>query len=348
MWDEIEERVVNLKDDKQVAVIKKFLVKFQISFDDTVEYTVALYKDDEIIATGSLAGKVLRNIAVLSEFQGDGLTARVISHLIREQSNRGRFHYFIFTKPDKTKMFAGLGFKEIARAEPYAALLESGVESVETFCRNINDQAKVLPPGKRAALVVNCNPFTLGHRKLIQKAIAENQAVIVFVVSEDRSLFPFDIRFKLVKAGVADLANVLVVPGGNYIISQATFPGYFTRGEDTVLAQTRLDAILFATHIAPVLGIKVRYVGEEPYCPVTNAYNEALQQILPHYGIELEIIHRLEVDGEIISASKVRDMIRRDDWQGIRHAVPDCTYNFLTSSEAHDTIEKIKQSESRH
>lgn len=348
MWEEIEERVVNLKDAKHVAAVKNFLAQFQLSFDDAVEYTVALYKDDRMIATGSLAGKVLRNIAILPEFQGDGLTARVISHLIREQSNRDRFHYFIFTKPDKTKMFEGLGFKEIARAEPYAALLESGMESVKNFCRKINEQAQSLPPGRRAALVVNCNPFTLGHRALIQKAATENKAVVVFVVSEDKSLFPFEVRCQLVKAGLADLSNVLVVPGGDYIVSQATFPGYFTRGEDTVAAQTRLDAMLFVTQIAPALDIKIRYVGEEPYCPVTNAYNDALQEILPRYGIELQIITRLEVDGDIISASKVRDMIRQDDWQGISHAVPESTYNFLISEQAKDIIEKIKHSESRH
>jgi [citrate (pro-3S)-lyase] ligase len=245
-------------------------------------------------------------------------------------------------------MFEGLGFKEIARAEPYAALLESGMDSVANFCRRINEQGKSLPQDKRAALVVNCNPFTLGHSALIQKAAYENEAVIVFIVSEDRSLFPFDVRVRLVKEGLADLKNVLVVAGGDYIISQATFPGYFTRGEDTVAAQTQLDAMLFATKIAPALGIKTRYVGEEPYCPVTRTYNKALEEILPRYGIELKIIRRLEVDGDIISASKVRDMLRQDDWEGIKKAVPENTYNFLTSDEAQMIIGRIKQSQSRH
>lgn len=348
MREEIEERVIDLKDVRQISNIKDFLVRFDLSFDETVEYTVALYQEDRLVATGSLAGKILRNIAILPEFQGTGLTAQVISHLIREQSNRGRFHYFIFTKPDKTKMFEGLGFKEIARAEPYAALLESGMESVESFCRKVAVQADKLPSGKRAALVVNCNPFTLGHRALIENAAAENAAVIVFVVSEDRSLFPFDIRLKLVKEGLADLSNVVIAAGGDYIISQATFPGYFTRGEETVAAQTKLDAMLFATKVAPLLAITSRYVGEEPYCPVTRAYNTALEDILPRYGVSLKILRRIEADGDIISASKVRDMLRLDDWEGIKKAVPETTFAFLRSEEAQPILKKIKQSQSRH
>jgi [citrate (pro-3S)-lyase] ligase len=142
-------------------------------------------------------------------------------------------------------------------------------------------------------VVVNCNPFTKGHQALIRKAASENDGVIVFVVSEDKSLFPFEHRLKLVKAGVADLPNVAVVPAGNYIISSATFPTYFTREQDKVVAQTRLDIKLFADKIARSLGITARYIGEEPYCPVTNAYNQAMLDILPQYGIDIKVMARI-------------------------------------------------------
>ncbi len=39
--------------------------------------------------------------------------------------------------------------------------------------------------------------------------------------------FHFLNAFKLVKAGVADLPNVIVVPGKEYMVSYATFPAYF-------------------------------------------------------------------------------------------------------------------------
>mgnify|MGYP002355338883 CR=1 FL=1 len=220
--------------------------------------------------------------------------------------------------------------------------------SVEDYCRRVQLEAAKLPAGPRAALVVNCNPFTIGHQALIRRAADESAAVIVFVVTEDKSLFPFSDRIELVREGTRDLANVIVVPGEDYIISSATFPAYFTREEDTVTAQTRLDVTLFATKLAPQLGITRRYVGEEPYCAVTDAYNQAMREILPAHHIEFTVIPRIAAEGEIVSASKVREMIRQDDWEGVKRMVPETTYSYLRSEQAKSVIDKIKATHTRH
>lgn len=347
-WLDIEIRSVDLKNFGEVRNIAEFLSGFDLGFDEAVEYTAALYNGDALVATGSFSGKVIRNVAVSQTLQGEGLMARLVSHLMQVMAARGRYHYFVFTKPSTATLFTGLGFMEIARVEPYVALLEMGVSSIEKYCCDLQQQTIDLPGVQRAALVVNCNPFTYGHREVISRAAAENEAVIVFVVSADLSLFPFDIRMRLIKEGVRDLKNVAVVPGGDYIISPATFPGYFTRGEDTVLAQTRLDATVFGRRIAPALGIVVRYAGEEPYCQVTSAYNAAMAEILPPLGVAVKIIPRLATGDEIISASKVREMIRQDNWQAVETMVPVSTYEYLRSSEAEPVVAKIRGSVSRH
>ncbi len=339
--------IINRQDAGRLAEVRAFLVAFGLTFDGEMEYTVLLRQDGKLIGTGSFSGEVLRNIAVDEAVQGEGLTAKIISVLLQEQSRRGRFHYFIFTKPAYAHLFEKIGFKTIAKAEPYAALLETGLGSVKTYCESIAKQTIKLKE-KRAAIVVNCNPFTKGHEALIKQASRENDAVIVFVVTEDRSLFPFRDRFRLVRDGVADLNNVVVVPADKYIVSAATFPSYFTRDEDRVIAQARLDVELFATQIAPRLGIIARYVGDEPYCPVTNTYNEAMREILPKHSIHLKLIGRFEIDGEAVSASKVRDMIRCDDWETIRAMVPSITLSYLMSPEAKSILEKIKNTNSRH
>lgn len=343
-----EIRIINLRNEREVAAVRHFLAQFGLGFEGDVDYTVAAYRSDEIIGTGSFAGKVLRNFAVREDLQGEGITAAIASQLMAEQGRRGIYHYFVYTKPASAAMFTGLGFKEIARAEPYAVLLESGLGSVDRFCDQVKSLAAHLPSGRRAALVVNCNPFTLGHRTVIEAAAHENDAVIIFVVAEDRSLFPFADRIDLVRAGVADLANVVAVPGDDYIISAATFPAYFTRGEETVFAQTRLDATLFAARIAPALSITRRYVGEEPYCPVTSTYNDALTDILPRHGVTVKVIPRRQSEGAVISASTVRDMIRKSDWAGVKKMVPDSTYAYLRSEKALPVLAKIRQSASRH
>ena len=348
MWANYEIREINLDNSREVEAVRTFLADFELSFDGVVDYTVAFYQNDQIIATGSLAGEILRNIAVSPKLQGEGLTANVVSHLIQQAGQRGIYHYFIFTKPSAAAMFLALGFKEIARAEPHVVLLESGMGSIESYCREIAKKAEVLPAGPRAALVVNCNPFTLGHKAVITRAAEENQAVIVFVVSEDKSLFPFSVRLRLVEEGLADLKNVLVVPAGKYLVSSATFPGYFTKGEATVAAQTRLDATVFARHIAPALNITKRYVGDEPYCATTNCYNEALAEILPEFGISLAVMPRITSSGQAISASRVREIIRQEQWDSLKELVPETTYQYIISPEAKPIIDKIKSSFSRH
>ncbi|HMM19755.1 MAG TPA: [citrate (pro-3S)-lyase] ligase [Selenomonadales bacterium] len=346
--EDLEIRVVSRQDSRQVREICDFLAQYGLRYEGEIEFTVGAYRDDRLVGTGSLAGKVLRNLAVDESLQGQGVMAAIVTRLIEEQRKRGLFHYFIYTRPDKAALFEGLGFREIARATPHAAVLEMGLGSVEDYCKRVRQAAAKLPAGPRAALVVNCNPFTLGHQALIRRAAGESAAVIVFVVAEDKSLVPFPDRLELVREGTRELANVLVVSGEDYIISGATFPAYFTREEETATAQARLDATLFAARLAPQLGIARRFVGEEPYCAVTSAYNQALQEILPAHHISLSVVPRFAVEGEIVSASKVREMIRLDDWEGIQRMVPATTYAYLRSAKARDVIAKIKASHTRH
>jgi [citrate (pro-3S)-lyase] ligase len=347
-WGGIEERSINLTNPRQVTAVRDFLARFSLTFNERVDYTVAFYKENVMVATGSFAGEVLRNIAIDETLQGEGLTAAVISHLMQEAGRQGIYHYFIFTKPDKAHLFLALGFKEVERADPYAVLLEAGIGSIHTCCSELGQKTAMLPLGGRACLVVNCNPFTLGHQAVIAKAAAENPGVVVLVVSEEGSLFPFAVRLRLVQEGLAAYKNVVVVAGGKYIVSAATFPGYFTRGDETVAAQTELDATIFAKYIGPAMGITCRYVGDEPYCAVTRAYNQAMLAVLPKYGIVVHEMPRIEMNGKSISASRVREALRLDSWDEIRSLVPDSTYQYLRSVEAVPIIEKIKNSQSRH
>jgi [citrate (pro-3S)-lyase] ligase len=348
MWGNYDLREINLDSNREVEAVRAFLAGFDLTFDGAVDYTIAFFQNDEMIATGSLAGEVLRNIAVSPKLQGEGLTANVVSQLMQQAGQRGIYHYFIYTKPSAAPMFTALGFKEVARSDSFAVLLESGLGSIDDYCRQIATEAALLPAGPRAALVVNCNPFTLGHKAVISRAVSENKGVIVLVVSEEKSLFPFAVRLQLVREGLAEYNNVLVLPAGKYIVSAATFPSYFTKGEATNQAQTHLDATIFARYIAPALGITRRYVGDEPYCTTTCGYNEALAEILPQHGIGLEIMPRITTGGEAISASRVRDLIRQDDWSAVKELVPVTTYRYLMSPDAQPVIARIKDSHSRH
>ncbi|MBR6528732.1 MAG: adenylyltransferase/cytidyltransferase family protein [Firmicutes bacterium] len=277
-----------------------------------IDYTAGVFNDDgKLVATGSLKGDMIQGIAVDPDFQGEDLTAKIFTHLIQTTTEES---LYLFTKPDKVQQFVGLGMRHVATARPYAALLEWGKEGVKDFQGELKALVKEIEEagfktgeagGNVAALVMNCNPFTLGHRHLIEKAASEADVVYVFVVEENASLFSFEDRLQMVQMGTADLGNVLVLGGGRYMISEVTFPSYFTKEENFAAAHAAMDAEIFASCIAPVLKANRRYVGTEPNSAVTAVYNEALKKRLPKAGVEVIEVPRLED----ISASKVRGLL---------------------------------------
>lgn len=183
---------------------------------------------------------------------------------------------------------------------------------------------------KTGSIVMNCNPFTYGHRYLIEQALDVVDFLIIFVVEENRSLFSFTERFAMVRDGVKDLKNVMVVPSGPFVLSRTTFPEYFLKAADEDLVENvENDITLFAQRIAPHLNITYRFVGEEPEDSVTNEYNLAMKRILPKKGIQLVEIPRRRHNGSYISASAVRRCLGAYDLDGLKGFVPESTMKVL-------------------
>lgn len=181
------------------------------------------------------------------------------------------------------------------------------------------------------AIVMNCNPFTKGHRYLIEVASKQVDRLYLFVVREDKSLFKYEDRYEMVRLGTSDLANVVVVSSGKFIISSLTFPEYFMK--DYVKEKNfdvSMDVETFCKYIAPPLKIKKRFVGEEPLDPVTRNYNENMQRILPKYGMEFCEIPRMALDdNQIINATDVRRQLQGRNFDAIKDYVPETTLKVL-------------------
>ena len=303
-----------------------FLASAGLDYDPAIEYTVNLTEDDEIIATGSLSGNICKCIAVAPAHQGEGLTATVVTHLRQEAFRRGIRHLFLYTKPKNRAMFGDLSFFPVAET-PDTLLMENIRDGAKDFVASLETRPC---DGTVGAIVANCNPFTLGHRYLVEQAAQACDLLHLFILSEDRSRFPAADRLALAKAGTADLKNVIVHPTGDYLISAATFPTYFIKDKERV-PQIRcdLDLEIFSNFFAPALGITRRFVGTEPLSPVTDAYNRRMQEILPQRGIAVTEIPRKELGGAPISASRVRELLDKGDLEGIRPLVPDSTYAYL-------------------
>ena len=181
-------------------------------------------------------------------------------------------------------------------------------------------------PPRGGVVVMNCNPFTLGHRYLIEQAAKQVERLYVMVVREDCSLFAYTERKAMVEQGVADIENVNVIDGSDYAISRATFPTYFLkRLDDAADTQMLLDLDLFRRHIAPALGATVRFVGTEPTDQLTRRYNQLMHEALK----DVRETARLEKDGYAVSASRVRKAMEEGDMNTIRQLVPPTTLPYI-------------------
>ena len=320
----------------------KLLQQEGISRDGNLDYSCGIFDEDEqLIATGSCFGNTLRCLAVSKDHQGEGLLNEIISHLMEVQMQRGNFHLFLYTKPQSAKFMGDLGFKEIARVEGFLVFMENRRDGFTKYCEGLKKNAR--EGEKIAGIVMNANPFTNGHKYLVETAAKENDVVHLFVLSEEAGPIPFAVRKKLVQAGVAHLPNVVVHDSGPYIISSATFPSYFLKDGDTVIkTQAELDLQVFGK-IAETLGIQRRYVGQEKASHVTALYNSVMLEKLPKLGVQCTEIARLESEGKIISASTVRQAIHDDKLEEIRDFLPPTTYEFFAGPEGAAVCAAIKR-----
>ena len=317
---------------KALKELRGFLAQNGLAYDERITYSLCLIENDEIVASGSLDGGILKCIAVSRDVQERGLAARIVSGLIDEAARNSVFHLFLFTKPENEALFSGLSFYTITKTND-ALLMENKKNGAAAFVAALEkpDVLRGADTGIAAgAIVMNCNPFTLGHQYLAERAAAECGCLHIFVVSEEKSVFPAEHRLRLARAGTAHIKNALVHPSGPYLISAATFPDYFIKDRNRAeQINALLDLKIFAECFASPLGITRRFVGEEPLDPITGAYNRQMKESLPSWGIEVREIQRLEQEGTPVSASRVRELLTQGRLQEAGKLVPPTTWEYL-------------------
>ena len=320
---------------------------------------------DEILAGGGLDGNVIKCVAVSEAARSEGLMNILVSRLIALGREDGRESVKAFTKPENVGIFKSLGFSLLASA-PKAVLMENGRGGLSEYERYLASLART---GRNGAIVMNANPFTKGHRWLIEQAASQVDNLYVIVVKEDRSRFSYAERKAMIEAGCAGLDNVTVCEGSDYAISAATFPTYFLkRLDDATDTQIALDLDLFVNHIAKPLGVTVRFAGSEPEDALTRRYNELMAEILPNHPapeldslaaikdghfdklsdqnesvaepnspvtepVEAAIlfveIPRLEQNGKPISATSLRRALDKGDLKEAMEYIPETTIPYL-------------------
>lgn len=310
----------------KVNIWSDFLTKAGLRADTDAAQTVLVWDAEQLVATGSRTGNLLKYIAVDPARQGEGLLAKVLTALRQEAFREGYQHLFLYTKPANGSLFSDLLFYPVAQTGD-VLLMEDRKDGISSFIRKLSSQKYA---GKIGAAVMNCDPFTLGHQYLIETSAKDCDHLYVFVLSEDKGCFSATDRLEMVCRGTEHLSNVTVLPTGPYLISSATFPTYFIKNRDRAeQIHCQLDVEIFARHFAPAFSITTRYVGTEPLSELTNQYNAVLKMQLPRQGIDIVEIPRLFAENMPISASAVRAAIKNNDQKTLQFLVPYTTFTYL-------------------
>lgn len=332
---------------RQRRRIEQFLGDNGLRLDD-VDYYAALVDEttDEIVAGGGLKGGVIKCVAVADGHKGEAVANQIVSHLIVQANADGHQCVKLFTKPQNRQMFESMSFRLLAEA-PKAILMETGIGGIKRYCEELeSEKGKVKSEKSNCELhhpnpstpqpimpqsgiiIMNCNPFTLGHRYLIEQTAQQVDTLYILVVREDCSMFGYDERKAMIVRGVAHINNVVVCDGSEYSISATTFPTYFLKSlSDASDTQMTLDIDLYRRHIAPALGATVRFVGTEPDDPLTRRYNELMKSMLP----DVREVARLEKSGVAVSASRVRKAIVENHLALAARLVPPTTVPYIVA-----------------
>lgn len=321
------------EDEGARREVTELLHSCDLTLDENIGLFVTVRSARALVACAGMGENVIKCVAVSPQWRGEQLTARLITEVAHLAADMGRYHLFLYTKPENVPIFIRCGFYPLVEMPGTVTLLENTPTGLAHYCESLATQRR--PGGRIGSVAMNANPFTFGHQYLARQAAAECDWLHVFVVGENSSLITYDDRFALVREGLADLPRTTIHPGSSYMISKVTFPSYFLKDRGIVdQCHTALDLIIFREHVATALGITHRYVGTEPFCPVTRKYNTDMKHWLMQApsaapAITVVEIERKAQSGRPISASEVRQCLRADDFDVMAGLVPQATIDLL-------------------
>jgi len=323
------------EDTRGAAEVTRLLRSSGLEAETDIQVYVVARDGRRIVACAGLTDDVVKCVAIAKERRGSTLALRLMSEIQLVATNRGHGHLFLYTKPDRVPLFEGCGFHKIVVVPGNACLMENTPVGISDYCDSLRAFRQ---PGQRIGCVVlNANPFTFGHLYLVRQALEQCDWLHVFVVAEDASAIRYADRLDMVRVGLAGLGRLTVHPGSRYMISKATFPYYFLKDSCVVEAcSTAMDLLMFRKYIAPALGVTHRFIGNEPYCPVTRKYNKDMFDWLESAnadGPAIQVIEmpRFEVNGRAVSASEVRRLLAREDFETMAALAPATTIECLRS-----------------
>ena len=320
-----------------IAEARKLLAQVDLEYDKQIQTLLVGRHNDQLIACAGLDHNVIKCVAMLPAYQGCQLSLKLSERIQKFAANQGYNKLFLYTKPHNEILFRQCGFYPLVTIPDTLVFMENTPVGIKRYCEQL---FKLKQHNEAGAIVMNANPFTRGHLYLVEQALKQVPWLYIFVVSEDASLFATKVRYDLVRQGVQHLSRVSVILGSEYLISRATFPTYFLKSAQQIeQAYLAVDLLMFRNYLAPTLNITQRFVGTEPYSVITSAYNQAMHNWLENPvasnapPIAVHELERLVIDGDAVSASRVRKLLAEKNYAAIENLVPPTTWSYLKNND---------------
>jgi [citrate (pro-3S)-lyase] ligase len=302
----VEFKIKQVLLDNERIQIKLFLSRFHFEYDDDIDYSLYIEDEGKIIATISKSGYIIKCLAVDEAYKGYNLASKLVLEIIVHLKNIGINYYQVFTKIENEQIFLSLNFSLIVKSDK-VCLLESPIYPIANCLNDLKKQYNITS-NNNGAIVINGNPLTLGHLGLIKEASKHHKTLIVFIVETDLSDFSYEVWYLMMRNATKNIKNVVIIPSTKYIISRSTFPTYFIKEDsERSLQYAKLDVAIFKEYFLKIFNISTRYIGEETN-KMMVMYNEVLKSTLKE---QLVLIDRFELNGQVISASLVRSLMKQ-------------------------------------
>jgi len=326
-------KLTNCLLENEINDVKLLLQQHNLKYENNVTYTIGLYDEKKIVATGSLHNNVIKMIAVDRNYQGENLATIIMTNLIQQLSLQKMDKYFLYTTPDNKEFFMRFSLSLVYETKDIV-MLENNVFTIEEQLLTIKKTIPVLV-GTTAALVMKCNPVTLSHLLLIETCAIKHDKAIIFLVEDDTAI-PYKVRKDLLEKTTKNIKNVYIVPATKYIISPYSFPTYFLKDSATAFRiYNDLDVSIFAHYFMKIFEIDFRYVAATQKTLSSDTYIQSMTHILKE---QLIMIPPLYKDGIITTTSLIRKHAKKRNYSLIKHLLPEASYNFLTSDKGKDVL----------
>ena len=243
--------------------VEAFLRESGLRLEDLDNYYAFCAPDGSILAGAGIKADIIKCVAVSPSARSEGYMLPLLSRIVSEAAAKGVLNLKVFTKPENRGIFESIGFKVLASA-PKAILMENG-RGLEKYCEYLSGifHCQRQPDARKCGVIVmNANPFTLGHKYLIDKALEQVDRLFVIPVKEDASAFPYSERLAMIRSAVMpgpDRASDLPASEQKYF--SGSFPKNHFSSDITIPAHADALPSTEATH--PVISTEAEGVAEK-------------------------------------------------------------------------------------